>query len=122
VFAAATEGGAAALGLQGAVGRIAVGQLADLVLLRAADAACVAAAPTLDVLVQHAGPEHVDSVMVDGEWVMRGGNIVAFNEAAVILEAQAHAVALRERVAATLPVLQAAMPGIAAALGDRVCV
>ncbi len=121
VFAAATQGGAAALGLHGKVGRIAPGQLADLVLLRAAAPACVAAAPTLDVLVQHAGPEHVDSVMVDGRWAMRSGVIVAFDEAAAIREAQAHAVAVQDRVAGNLPVLQAAMPAIAAALRDRVC-
>jgi hypothetical protein len=39
--------------------------------------------------------------MVDGAWVMRGGVIVAFDEPAMIREAQAHAAALRERVAGT---------------------
>jgi 5-methylthioadenosine/S-adenosylhomocysteine deaminase len=121
MFAAATEGGAAALGLNGRLGRIAVGQLADLVLLDAAGVSCVAAAPTLDVLVQHAGPEHVDSVMVDGNWVMRSGRILAFDEAAVISEAKGHAAAVRERVAGGLPVLRAAMPEIAGGLQRRMC-
>jgi 5-methylthioadenosine/S-adenosylhomocysteine deaminase len=121
VFAAATQGGAVALGVQGAVGRIAVGRLADVVLLRATASACVAAAPILDVLVQHAGPEHVDSVMVDGTWVMRAGTIVAFDEAAAIREAQTQAAAVRERVTANLPVIQAAMPGIAASLRELGC-
>ena len=66
VFAAATAAGAAALGLKGQLGRIAEGQIADLVLVRAGQAGTLAARPALDVLVQHAGPEHVDSVMVDG--------------------------------------------------------
>ena len=114
VFAAATEGGAAALGLKGQLGRIAPGQHADLVLLRANAAAVVAAEQSLDVLVQHGGPEHVDSVMVGGRWAMQSGRIVAFDEAAVIGEAHAQAMAVRERVKAKLPVLRHAMPDIAA--------
>ncbi len=114
VFAAATEAGAAALGLKGQLGRIEAGQLADLVLVRAEGAATLAARPSLDVLVQHAGTEHVESVMVDGQWVMRAGRILAFDEAAVLAGAQAQAVALRERAAPNLAVLLAAMPGIAA--------
>jgi 5-methylthioadenosine/S-adenosylhomocysteine deaminase len=114
VFLAATEGGAAALGLHGRLGRIAAGQLADLVLLRANDAASLAAEPTLDTLVQHAGPEHVQSVMVDGAWVMRDGRILAFDEAAALRAAYTAARALRERVAEKLPVLAAAMPDMAA--------
>ena len=114
VFDAATDGGAAALGLHGKVGRIRHGQLADLVLLRATDAGSLAAEPTLDALVQHAGPEHVQSVMVDGAWAMRDGHIVAFDEAAVLRDAQAQGVALRERIAGRLPVLTAAIPDLAA--------
>jgi len=114
VFAAATEGGAAALGLKGRLGRIEAGQYADLVLLRAGAAATIAAQPSLDVLVQHGGPEHLDSVMVAGAWVMRSGRITAFDEAAVIREAQAQTMALRERVAPKLPVLLGAMPGMTA--------
>jgi 5-methylthioadenosine/S-adenosylhomocysteine deaminase len=113
VFVAATEGGAAALGMRGRVGRIASGQCADLVLLRAGAAATLAAEPSLDVLVQHGGPEHVDSVMVAGTWAMRSGTITAFDEAAVIADAQAQAMALRKRVASKLPVLLEAMPGVA---------
>jgi 5-methylthioadenosine/S-adenosylhomocysteine deaminase len=114
VFLAATEGGAAALGLQGRLGRISEGQLADLVLLRATDAGSLAAEPTLDVLVQHAGAEHVRSVMIDGVWVMHDGRILAFDEAAVLRDAQARAMALRDRVASSLPVLAAAMPDMTA--------
>lgn len=114
VFAAATEAGAAALGLKGQLGRIAAGQLADLALVRAEGAATLAARPSLDVLVQHANTEHVESVMIDGQWVMRAGRILAFDEAAVLAGAQAQAVALQERVAPNLAVLLAAMPDIAA--------
>lgn len=110
---AATEGGAAALGVGGQLGRIDVGQFADLVLVRAAAAATLAAEPSLDVLVQHGGPEHVDSVMVGGAWVMRAGRILAFDEAAAIAEARDQVAALRQRVAEQLPILRAAMPDMA---------
>ncbi len=114
VFAAATEGGAAALGLRGQVGRIAAGQRADLVLVRGRDAATLAAEPSVAALVQHAGPGHVDNVMVDGRWVMREGRIVSFDEAAVLDEAAEHARRLDDRVRPRLPGLLAAMPDMGA--------
>ena len=114
VFAAATEGGAAALGLADKLGKIAPGQLADLVLVRAHHPATLADLPSLDVLVQHAGPEHVRSVMVDGAWVMRDGVILVFDEAQVLDEAANQAGLLRDRVADKLPVLLAALPALSA--------
>jgi len=120
VFAAATENGAAALGLKGRVGRIAEGQLADLVLVQAGTAAGLATTPGLDVLVQHAGPEHVASVMVGGKWVMRDGRILVFDEAAMLAEAGEQARAVRARVANRMPVLMEAMPAMAARF-LRVC-
>jgi 5-methylthioadenosine/S-adenosylhomocysteine deaminase len=114
VFHAATEAGAAAIGRRGEVGRIAAGQLADLVLVRAGAAATLAAEPSVAVLVQHAGTEHVDSVMIDGRWVMRAGRITAFNEDAVLAEAKAQADAVLARSTPNLPLLLAAMPGVAA--------
>jgi 5-methylthioadenosine/S-adenosylhomocysteine deaminase len=114
VFLAATESGAAALGLHGRVGRIVEGQLADLVLLRARGAGSLASEPTLDVLVLHAGAEDVRSVMIDGMWTMRDGRVLAFDEAAVLRDAEAQAMALHDRVAGRLALLTAAMPAMAA--------
>lgn len=114
VFAAATVGGAAALGLAGKLGKVAPGQLADLVLVQATHAATLAEPPSLDALVQHAGPEHVRSVMVDGAWVMRDGVILAFDEAQVIHDASIQAKLLRNRVADKLSVLMAALPALSA--------
>ncbi len=114
VFTAATEHGAAALGLAGQTGRIAQGQLADLVLVRANTAATVSASHNLDVLVQHAAPEHVASVMVDGAWVMRDGHILAFDEAAAISDAQSQAERLRDRNAPKMQTLLHEMPTMSA--------
>ena len=55
---------------------------------------CGAAPPALwrsrleDALVQHGGPESVDSVMVDGRWLMRGQALLAFDEAAALTEGE----------------------------------
>jgi 5-methylthioadenosine/S-adenosylhomocysteine deaminase len=97
VLSMATVGGARAMTLEGAVGRIAPGQRADLVLLSLRSAALAGATVTVPHLVQHAGPEAVTAVMVDGAWVLRDGRILAFDEAAVIDRAEA----LAEEVRAT---------------------
>jgi cytosine/adenosine deaminase-related metal-dependent hydrolase len=114
LLTAATADGAAALGRPGEVGLIAAGQLADLVLVRAADAGTLSLDASVAAMVQHAGPEHVQSVMVDGTWVMREGRILAFDEAAALRDAAAAIATLRERVAAGLPTLRAEIPKMSA--------
>jgi 5-methylthioadenosine/S-adenosylhomocysteine deaminase len=93
----ATRGGARALGLAGRLGELAPGHRADLVLLDPRGAALGGAAITVPQLVQHAGPEAVAAVMVDGRWVLRARRILAFDEAGVL-----------ERLAALGPELLAA--------------
>ena len=84
VLGMATTGGARALGLAGALGRIERGQRADLVLLDPRTAALAGAPTTVPHLVQHASAEAVTAVMVNGTWVLRDGRILAFDEGAVI--------------------------------------
>jgi len=93
-------------------GRIAAAQLADLVLVRCRSAGTLALAPGEDALVQHGGPESVDSVMVDGRWLMRGQALLAFDEAAALTEAEAAVAGLQERTAAQLPRLDATLPAL----------
>jgi len=112
----ATRNGAAVLGLENQAGRIAAGQLADLVLVRCRAASTLALEPTEDALAQHGGPEAVDSVMVDGRWLMRGQVLLAFDEAAALTEAEAALVALQERTAAQLATLDAALLALGSAL------
>jgi cytosine/adenosine deaminase-related metal-dependent hydrolase len=116
----ATRNGAAALGWRGELGRIAPGQLADLVLVRRDSASTLALAGNEMALIQHGGPETVDAVMVDGRWLLRDGHIVAFDEAAVIAAAKDAIAAIRERTAAMLGPLAEAIPSIAAQLAERV--
>ena len=115
----ATRNGAAVLGLESRAGRIASGQLADLVLVRCRTAGTLAFAPGEDALVQHGGPEAVDSVMVDGRWVMRGQMLLAFDEAAALANAEAATIALHERTVAKLETLNSALPALTHVLLDR---
>jgi len=112
MLARATKSGAAALSLYGKLGCIAAGQLADLVLVRQRAPGTLALEPGVEALVQHAGPETVDSVMVDGAWVMRAGRLLAFDEEAALADAAVQLEALRARVATQLPTLLAAMPAV----------
>jgi 5-methylthioadenosine/S-adenosylhomocysteine deaminase len=113
ILAMATRNGAHVLGLAGRLGSIAPGQLADLALVRCDHPTTLAMSRDEAALVQHGSPEAVDSVMVNGTWVMRERRILAFDETAVLAEAEAAAAELRERVAVRMPVLQAALPALA---------
>ena len=108
----ATRNGATVLGLRETLGRIAPGQLADLVLVRREAASTLALAASESALVQHGGPETVDAVMADGRWLMRDGRIVAFDEAAAIAAARDAIAGLRERTAAMLGAVAVAVPGL----------
>lgn len=112
VLAMATGHGARALGLGDQLGRIAPGQLADLVLVRRESATTLALEPNARAFVQHAGTEAVRSVMVDGTWLMRDGRFLAFDEAAAISDAQGAIAELRERTRAALPAIAPILPSI----------
>ena len=118
VLEMATRSGAAVLRLGSQLGRIAPGQLADLVLVRCRTAGTLALAAGEDALVQHGGPEAVDSVMVDGRWVMRGQTLLAFDEAAALADAEAAIAALHDRTAANLAMLNGALPTLEQGLAD----
>ncbi len=112
-FEMATGGGARALGLAGQLGRIEPGWLADLVLLRRGPG-LAAWTPDLAALVQHAGPEAVRSVMVDGRWLLQDGRMLAIDEAALAAEVNALRARLAEAAARETALAEAALPSFAA--------
>ena len=81
-------------------------------LVRCRSAGTLALAPGEDALVQHGGPESVDSVMVDGRWLMSRQALLAFDEAAALTEAEAAVAGLQERTAAQLATLDATLPAL----------
>ena len=75
----ATLNGAKALGIADTTGSIAVGKRADIILIRGND---INIAPVADIeasVVQSATPANVDTVLVDGRIVKRGGKLVAYD-------------------------------------------
>jgi 5-methylthioadenosine/S-adenosylhomocysteine deaminase len=93
----ATVGGADALGLAGRVGRIAPGQLADLIVL---DAAAPNLRPVVDgvgILVHSANGANVRTVVCDGRVVLDEGRPTLFDLDEVIADAQTIADALWAR-------------------------
>ena len=89
----ATMGGARALGLGDEIGSLEAGKKADLIIL---DARRTGLAPLLNpipALVYHASPQHVDSVMVEGRFLVEGGQVLPVDEDAIVEEASraAHA-------------------------------
>ena len=90
---AATNAGAVALGLEDQVGSIEIGKRADLVLLRLnaphlAPRMARSADRLMELLVFAASGRDVDSVMVDGEWLMRGREMTRTDPGAIIAGAR----------------------------------
>ena len=95
VIEMATLNGAKALGIGDVTGSISVGKRADIILIRGND---LNIAPVADIeasIVQSAMPANVDTVMVDGKIVKRGGKLVAYDVDKVVREAKASALRIR---------------------------
>ena len=80
-------GGAAAFGLPAEIGSLGVGKKADLVLVGLGEARLsLPALSVTSLLVDNARSEDVDTVVVDGQVLMRGGEIQFLDEAALLEE------------------------------------
>ena len=110
ILTMATGNGARVLGLAGQVGAISAGRLADLVLVRCDHATMLGMRRDAAMFVQHASPGAVESVMVNGTWVMRDRRILAFDETAVLREAAEVIGEIRDRTAARHADLERALP------------
>ena len=95
----ATVNGARALGILDQVGSLAPGKRADLILVRTASLN-MSPAPDLNPyrLLVGAQSEDVDTVVVDGRILKRGGKLVAIDPDRVIREAAAALTELRQKV------------------------
>ncbi|WP_428422784.1 amidohydrolase family protein [Methylibium sp.] len=90
VLEMATIDGARDLGIDGHVGSLVPGKRADLIMVKF-DRASLSTLPQADwasLLVHHAQPANVDTVVVDGRVLKRHGALTAIDEAAVIAGAE----------------------------------
>ena len=89
ILADATEGGSRAVNMQAAVGSLEVGKKADLFVLDTMKPYLVPAGRIVSAVVHGGHPSDIESVMIDGEFVMRSNKVLTMDEAAVIREADA---------------------------------
>jgi 5-methylthioadenosine/S-adenosylhomocysteine deaminase len=112
-FALATHGGARALGLEGAVGRLAVGQLADVVVIDLAQSHYVPLRHVLRQLVFGESGAGVRTVLVGGEPVFMEGRVTAVHERTLRSAAQRAAERLDHDCAPAAALAEGAYPALA---------
>jgi cytosine/adenosine deaminase-related metal-dependent hydrolase len=91
----ATMGGARALGLADRVGSLTPGKRADIILVRTTDLNMAPFTEPAHMIVQSANPSNVDTVMIDGRILKRGGKLVGFDVARIVAEANDTATRVR---------------------------
>ena len=99
VLRMATIDGAKALGLESEIGSIEVGKKADLSVVRLDRLHSTPASDVVSALVYSAEANDVDSVIIDGEVVMRDQKLLTIDEAQTVTIANVEAEKLMERAA-----------------------
>lgn len=89
ILADATEGGSRAVNMQSTVGSLEVGKKADLLVLDTLKPYLVPAGRLVSAVVHGGHPSDIESVMIDGEFVMRHNKVLTMDEGAILREADA---------------------------------
>ncbi len=97
VLRMATIDGARALGLDGEIGSLEAGKRADVAIVRLDRVHMTPAAEVVSTLVYAAEATDVDTVMVDGQLLMRDRKLLTLDEADVVSRANAEAKELMNR-------------------------
>ena len=82
-----TMGSASAIGMTDEIGSLEVGKKADLFMINTQRATLVPTMRIVSAFVHNGQPSDIESVMVDGEFVMKNGRILNLDEEAIIREA-----------------------------------
>jgi cytosine/adenosine deaminase-related metal-dependent hydrolase len=96
-LAMATLNGAQAMGMADRVGSLKAGKRADIVMLRANDLNMSPLGEPRTALVRSATPANVDTVIVDGRFLKRGGQLLNVDVAQVVAQANESLLAIRQR-------------------------
>jgi 5-methylthioadenosine/S-adenosylhomocysteine deaminase len=102
VLRIATQGGAGVLQLADQLGKIEVGQKADLILLDLSDFPFIPLNDPLRQLVFGGTRARVDTVFIDGQLVLKNGRMVTVNEVEVYREANEIAARIRKDLPAAM--------------------
>jgi cytosine/adenosine deaminase-related metal-dependent hydrolase len=93
----ATLDGAVDLGIADKTGSLTPGKRADIILVRTTDINMTPVGDPYEALVSLAQPTNVDTVIVDGRILRRGGKFATLDHAKVVKDAQEAAAGLRAR-------------------------
>jgi 5-methylthioadenosine/S-adenosylhomocysteine deaminase len=89
ILADATHGGARAVNQEALVGSLEIGKKADLLVVDTLRPYLVPAGRIVSAWIHCGHPADIESVMVDGQFVMRQGKVLTMDEDAIIREADA---------------------------------
>ena len=89
ILADATQGGARAVNQEKLLGSLEVGRKADLLVVDTLRPYLVPAGRIVSAVMHSGHPADIESVMIDGQFVMRKGKVLTMDEDAVIKEADA---------------------------------
>jgi cytosine/adenosine deaminase-related metal-dependent hydrolase len=89
VLADATQGGARAVQQESRIGTLEVGKRADLLVVDTRRAHLVPAGRILSAVIHSGHPGDIESVMIDGQFVMRDRAVLTMDEERILTEAVA---------------------------------
>jgi 5-methylthioadenosine/S-adenosylhomocysteine deaminase len=89
ILADATEGGSRAVNQQKTIGSLEVGKKADLFVLDTMKPYLVPAGRLVSAVIHGGHPSDIESVMVDGQFIMRNNKVLTMDEQAILREADA---------------------------------
>ena len=92
-----TIGGAQSMGIDDKVGSLKPGKRADLIAINTNALNMAVVTDPAHLVLEATGPENVDTVVVDGRILKRGGKLAAVDTPRVIAEARAALAGVRER-------------------------
>jgi 5-methylthioadenosine/S-adenosylhomocysteine deaminase len=91
-----TLNGAKSLGLGDVTGSLTPGKRADIILIRTNDVNTAPLANVEATVVMSATPANIDTVLVDGRIVKRGGRLVAYDVPRIVAAAKASSLSIRK--------------------------
>ncbi len=97
VLELATIGGAKSMGLDGQIGSLVPGKRADVIMVNTRQVNIGVVTEPAHMLVEAAQPANVDTVVVDGKILKRGGELTTVDVGAILDEAAEASTAVRQR-------------------------